>query len=80
MASRETFVFRNGKLVPKAEAQPLPSHGRSFQVMPDITPFQTAGDRVAITSRSELREYERRTGTRQIGNDFKPPRLPGEHE
>lgn len=78
--ARETYVFRNGELVPKHEAQPLASRSRSFQVMSDIAPFQTVGDRVAITSRSELREYERRTGTRQVGNDLKPPRLPGEHE
>lgn len=80
MAVRETYVFRNGELIPKHEAQPLPSHGRSVHVMPDITPFQTVGDRVEIGSRSALREYERRTGTRQVGNDLKPPRLPGEHE
>lgn len=78
--SRETYVWRDGKLIPKALAQPLPTHGRSYQIMPDITPFVTVGDRVAITSRSELREYERRTGTRQVGNDIRPPRLPGDQE
>jgi len=48
--------------------------------MADITPFVTAGDNVPISSRSQLREYERRTGFRQIGNDIKPPRLPGEYD
>ena len=38
-------------------------------VMPDIKHFSTQ-DGVEITSRSKLREYERRTGTRQVGNDW----------
>lgn len=42
-------------------------------VMSDIAPFETAGDRVAITSRSELRAYERKNGIRQVGNDLKRP-------
>jgi hypothetical protein len=46
--------------------------------MPDITPFVTQ-DRVEISSRSALRAYERRNGVRQIGNDIKPPLLPGEN-
>ncbi len=77
--SRETYVLRDGILVPKAQAQPLPAHSGPF-VMADITPFVTAGDNVPISSRSQLREYERRTGFRQIGNDIKPPRLPGEYD
>lgn len=38
-------------------------------VMPDIKHFTTQ-DGVEITSRSKLRDYERRTGTRQVGNDW----------
>lgn len=38
-------------------------------IMPDIRHFQTQ-DGHEITSRSKLREYERRTGSRQIGNDW----------
>jgi len=75
--ARETYVFRDGALVPKSEARPLAT---APYVMGDIKPFVTAGDRVEITSRSTLREYERRTGTRQIGNDIRPPRLAGEHD
>jgi len=44
-------------------------------IMSDIAPFQTAGDKVAITSRSELRAYERKNGIRQVGNDIKPPEI-----
>ncbi len=76
--ARETYVLRDGELVPKSEARPLAPVSATF-VMPDITPFVTQ-DKVEITSRSALREYERRNGVRQVGNDWKPPRLPGEHE
>ena len=74
---RETYVLRDGELVPKSEARPLASASGVY-VMPDITPFVTQ-DRVEITSRSALRAYERRNGVRQIGNDIKPPLLPGEN-
>ena len=76
--ARETFVFRDGSLVPKSEAAPLTKAGPSFYAMPDIAPFVTQ-DKVEITSRSALRAYERRNGVRQIGNDIKPPLLPGEN-
>ena len=38
-------------------------------LMPDIKEFVAPG-MVPISSRSQLREYEQRTGTRQVGNDF----------
>lgn len=66
--SRATYVRRNGRMVLKEEAEQLPKRGVSH-VMPDIQPFATQ-DGVPITSRSHLREFEQRTGTRQIGNDF----------
>lgn len=77
--ARETYVIRDGALVPKSEAAPLTTAGPSFYAMPDIAPFVTQ-DKVEITSRSALRDYERRNGVKQVGNDWKPPRLPGEHE
>ena len=76
--ARETYVLRNGELVPKSAARPLASASGAY-VMPDITPFVTQ-DKVEITSRSALRAYERSRGVRQVGNDWKPPRLAGEHE
>jgi hypothetical protein len=66
--ARETYVRRNGRLVLKQEAEALPTRGVA-NVMPDIRPFTTQ-DGTEITSRSKLRAYEQRTGTRQIGNDF----------
>ena len=37
--------------------------------VPDIKPFVTQ-DGTEITSRSKLRAYEARTGSRQVGNDW----------
>ena len=64
---RNTYVLRNNRLVRKSAAAPL-SRGY-FNVLPDITPFQTQ-EGTPISSRSGLREYERKHGTRQVGNDF----------
>ena len=76
---RETYVLRDGELIPKSQARPLaPVASSATFVMPDISPFVTQ-DKVEITSRSALRAYERSRGVRQIGNDIKPPLLPGEH-
>ena len=68
--TRQTYVIRDGKLVPKSEAAPLRANGP--HVMNDIRPFVTT-DGVEITSRSTLRAYEQRTGLRQVGNDWTPP-------
>lgn len=68
--TRQTYVLRDGKLVPKSEAAPLPSSGPYH--LPDIRPFVTT-DGVEITSRSKLRAYEQRHGVRQVGNDIAPP-------
>jgi hypothetical protein len=67
--ARETYVLRDGKLVPKAEAKPLV--GGAYY-MPDITPFETQ-DGTHIPSRKHLRDYERAYGVRQVGNDIKLP-------
>ena len=66
--ARETYVLRDGKLVPKSEAKPLPG----TYVMPDIQPFTTI-DGIHISSRKHLRDHERAYGIKQVGNDLKPP-------
>lgn len=59
------YVLRNGELVPKESAG---GSGLPY-AMSDIKPFVTQ-DGTEITSRSGLRAYEQRTGTKQVGNDF----------
>jgi hypothetical protein len=63
---RQTYVLRDGKLVPKSTAAPLNSG--VFHVLKDIDPFQTQ-DGTPISSRSHLRAYEQKHGVKQIGND-----------
>ena len=64
---RNTYVLRNGKLVPKSSA---PLNRGYFNVLPDISPFMTQNG-MEITSRSGLRAYEQANGVKQVGNDFK---------
>ena len=64
---RKSWVIRDGKLVEKHKAPPLTTNAHNF--VRDITPFMTQ-DGVEISSRSKLRDYEARTGTRQVGNDW----------
>lgn len=64
---RKTYtVTDDGRFVEKHVAQ---AEKAGLTIIPDITPFQTQ-DGVAITSRAALKEYERKTGTRQLGNDW----------
>lgn len=67
---KTTYVYRDGKLIPKPEAARL----YGVTVMRDIQSFISPIDGTEITSRSHLREHERAHGVRQIGNDVKPPR------
>tara|TARA_R100000935_G_C2728850_1_gene121074 strand:- start:221 stop:481 length:261 start_codon:yes stop_codon:yes gene_type:complete len=43
---------------------------KSLQVMSDIEEFVSPVDKSVISSRSGLRNHERRHGIRQIGNDW----------
>jgi hypothetical protein len=65
------YVHRDGKLVPKHLAGPKSGP----LVISDIEPFQTQ-DGTPITSRSALRDYERKMGVRQVGNDWTGPERP----
>lgn len=67
--TRTRYVYRNGKLVPKA------STVHSYNVLRDIEPFTTQ-DGVHISSRSQLREYEQANGVKQVGNDWSGPERP----
>lgn len=50
--------------------------------VPDIKPFVNVVERNPheITSRSQLRAFEQRSGFRQVGNDFEPGSIAKEHE
>jgi len=42
----------------------------AHSIMKDIEPFLSPVDGTYVTSRSELREHEKRHNVRQIGNDW----------
>jgi|TARA_R110002153_G_scaffold97227_3_gene231905 hypothetical protein len=42
----------------------------TYNIMKDIEPFLSPVDGTYVTSRSELREHEKRHNVRQIGNDW----------
>lgn len=70
---RTRYVLRDGELVEKDKAAPL--HSQQNHAQSDIKPFVTQ-DGTHITSRSSLRDYERKMGVRQVGTDWtgsKPP-------
>ena len=69
-----TFVLRGGKLVPKVRRR-----GIGLQLIPDIAEsFRSPVDGSVISSRSPLREHNRRNGVADVGNDpaFKHPKRP----
>jgi hypothetical protein len=63
--SKQTFVVRDGKLVPKEEV----SREAELSIMRDIEPYQNMKDFGWITSRSQHREFLRRNNFVEIGNE-----------
>lgn len=68
-----TYIRRNGKIVNKETGEPIKvgSAIKHTFALPDISPFKSPLDfKTEISSRSQLREYEKRNGVRQVGSDF----------
>tara|TARA_R100000426_G_scaffold2406_2_gene3940 strand:+ start:771 stop:986 length:216 start_codon:yes stop_codon:yes gene_type:complete len=63
--SKQTFVYRDGKIVAKSEAGPR----ASLNIMRDIEPYQNMKDFGWITSRSQHREFLRRNNFVEVGNE-----------
>jgi hypothetical protein len=82
MPIQATYVMRNGRLVRKPKAM-RPSAAAGPQIISDIAPYQTAatdvatGKRAVIGGRRQHREFLRRNGYVEIGNDYVPPRREG---
>ena len=60
-----TYVYRDGKIVPKESAAPK----GGVSIMRDIEPYQNMKDRGWITSRSQHREFLRRNNFVEVGNE-----------
>ncbi|MHB8272824.1 hypothetical protein [Bradyrhizobium sp.] len=79
MAKTGSWVYRNGELVEKHLAAPLPRGQASDLPMPmvisDIDPYRAAaadkasGKRPVIGGRRQHREFLRNNGYREVGND-----------
>jgi hypothetical protein len=78
MPIRATYVMRNGRLVRKRKAM-RPSAAAGPQIMSDIPPYRTVatdvatGQRAVIGGRRQHREFLRRNGYVEVGNDYVPP-------
>jgi hypothetical protein len=78
MPTRATYVIRNGRLVRK-QSTARPAAAAGPQIMSDIAPYRTAatdvatGKRALIGGRRQHREFLRRNGYVEIGNDYVPP-------
>lgn len=81
---RETYVFRDGKAVPKHLATPLNVNLKRSDlpcpmILSDIEPYQSMIDGSMITSRSHHRDHLRQHGCEEVGNEkmsFEKPAAP----
>lgn len=65
------YVFRDGKVVPKPEGE----RRVLVQVMKDETPGRSPIDGTWLTSRSHIREHEKRHNVVQVGTDLTLPNV-----
>jgi hypothetical protein len=63
---RTTYVHSRGKLVEKRKQQAA----TGYAVISDIDPFTSPIDGSILSSRSQVREHERKHQVRQCGNDY----------
>lgn len=79
MPIRATYVMRNGRLVRKRKDPPSSAAVAGPQIMSDIGPYRTVatdvatGQRAVIGGRRQHREFLRRNGYVELGNDYVPP-------
>lgn len=64
------YVERNGKWIPKDQAEPLHiSTAAGYYVMDDLKPYKSMVDGRIITSRSEHRRHLKAAGCIEVGNE-----------
>lgn len=68
-----TYVYRNGQLVDKREAEPLVTKGQASYVISDeMAPTRHMADCKTYTSKAKFREVTRAHGCIEVGNDTAP--------
>lgn len=76
MAKTGTWVYRNGKLVPKHKAAPLIHSDSAPMIISDMAEYCAAaadkatGKRPVIGGRRQHREFLQNNGYREVGNDM----------
>ena len=70
---RTTYVYRKGNLV---ENRPRNAEG-GYSIISDVEPFTSPIDGTVLSSRSQIREHERKHQVRQCGNDYTSSDKPG---
>lgn len=71
--ARQSFVYRDGKVIPKEDARPRPG----LQIITDIAPYQSIVDRSVIGGRRQHRDHLRAHGCIEVGNEpVKPQARP----
>lgn len=76
---RETWVYRDGKLIPKHLAPPRKGRGHGLQVIKDIEPYQNiAVDGKVIGGRRQHRDMLKAHNLIEVGDQAPttPPREP----
>ena len=63
---RTTYVYRKGNLVEKRQRY---AEG-GYSIISDVEPFTSPIDGTVLSSRSQIREHERKHQVRQCGNDY----------
>lgn len=76
MARTGTWVYRNGKLVPKHKAGPRIHSDAAPMVISDLAPYRASaadkatGKRPVIGGRRQHREFLQNNGYRELGNEM----------
>ena len=74
---KRRFVFDGYGMVEVTAGYEAPRKRRGPAVISDVEPFQVPGTKEVLSSRSQIREYEKRHEVRACGNDWtgskKPP-------
>jgi len=71
---RETFVLRDGKLIPKHLAPPRHSAADGVQIIRDIEPYRNVIDQKVVGGRRQHREFLRQHGVVEVGNERPQPK------
>jgi hypothetical protein len=78
--SRETLVLRNGKWCNKRDVAPLHHGDKAPMVMSDLPEYRAVaadkhnGKRPLIGGRRQHREFLKRNGYQEVGNEYVTPR------